>query len=198
MDMETGYGIRKLCPIQVKTLDLQSLWRWGTLTQYYDPLLRCFTFKDFQLALTLEEYERIIGLPLAKSPPYLFGGQYPSWALVAKLLKTSKREPGTTLREFREPTLKTDSINSSRKVTILFPHVEDYIDLADLDTFLAKKDRGENLVIVVLANTYYTLNYCHEKHGTGLRCCTSLLYLWITAYLFQTKRRATCPIKDHH
>ncbi|RDX68075.1 hypothetical protein CR513_52975, partial [Mucuna pruriens] len=41
------------------------------LTQYYDSPLRCFTFKDFQLAPTLEEYERLLGLPLAKSPTYL-------------------------------------------------------------------------------------------------------------------------------
>ncbi|RDX73768.1 hypothetical protein CR513_46575, partial [Mucuna pruriens] len=44
------------------------------------------------LAPTLEEYERIIGMPLAKSLPYLFKGQYPSWALVAKLLRISKLE----------------------------------------------------------------------------------------------------------
>ncbi|RDX95786.1 hypothetical protein CR513_21643, partial [Mucuna pruriens] len=48
------------------------------LAQNYDPHLRCFTIRDFQLAPTLEEYERIISMPLAKSPPYLFKEQNPS------------------------------------------------------------------------------------------------------------------------
>ncbi|RDX71025.1 hypothetical protein CR513_49669, partial [Mucuna pruriens] len=61
----------------------------SALSQYYDPPLRCFTFRDFQLAPTLEKRERIIRLSLARSPPYLFRGQYPSWALVAKLLKVA-------------------------------------------------------------------------------------------------------------
>ncbi|RDX71857.1 hypothetical protein CR513_48737, partial [Mucuna pruriens] len=124
MDVEIGYNIRNLHPIQAKTPDLQSLRLWGshlkgqwcrtfegrhdnqlslldvevqlgalsTLTQYYDPPLKCFTFRDFQLAPTLKEYERLLGLHMAKSPPYLFRGYYPSWASVAKLLKMSELE----------------------------------------------------------------------------------------------------------
>ncbi|RDY10312.1 hypothetical protein CR513_05180, partial [Mucuna pruriens] len=57
------------------------------LIQYYDLPLRCFTFQGFQLAPTLEEYERLLGIPCDKSPPYLFRGHYLSWALVARLLK---------------------------------------------------------------------------------------------------------------
>ncbi|RDY05193.1 hypothetical protein CR513_10975, partial [Mucuna pruriens] len=40
------------------------------LFQYYDPPIRCFTFRDFQIAPTLEEYERLLGLPLAEFPHY--------------------------------------------------------------------------------------------------------------------------------
>ncbi|RDY12195.1 hypothetical protein CR513_03054, partial [Mucuna pruriens] len=52
---------------------------------------------------------------------------------------------------------------------VLFPHLEDYIDLTVVDAFLAKRDGGENLVIAVLANTYYTLNYYYEKNEKSLR-----------------------------
>ncbi|RDY00993.1 hypothetical protein CR513_15750, partial [Mucuna pruriens] len=55
------------------------------LFQYYDSPMRCFTFKDFQLAPTLEEYERLLGFPLAK-------GHYPSSALVAKMLMVLELE----------------------------------------------------------------------------------------------------------
>ncbi|RDX66211.1 hypothetical protein CR513_55045, partial [Mucuna pruriens] len=54
----------------------------SVLTQYYDPSLRCFTFKDFKLTPTLEveEYECLLGLPLAKTSYYFYRGHYPSWA----------------------------------------------------------------------------------------------------------------------
>ncbi|RDX76681.1 hypothetical protein CR513_43303, partial [Mucuna pruriens] len=81
---------------------------------------------------------------------------------------------------------------------VLFPRIEDYVDLAAIDTFLGKKDRGKSSVVEVLANTYYTLNYCHEKNGRGLRCCTSLLYLWMTTHLFHSKGRTKCPIEYHN
>ncbi|KAI5430408.1 hypothetical protein KIW84_034840 [Lathyrus oleraceus] len=38
--------------------------------QYYDPPLRCFTFKDFQLALTIEEYEKLLGWYVKERPPF--------------------------------------------------------------------------------------------------------------------------------
>ena len=42
------------------------------LTQYYDQLLRCFTFGNFQLAPTIEEFKRILGCPIGGRKPYLF------------------------------------------------------------------------------------------------------------------------------
>ncbi|RDX66147.1 hypothetical protein CR513_55115, partial [Mucuna pruriens] len=167
----------------------------STLTEYYDLPLRCFTFKDFQLAPTLEEYERLLGLLLAK-------GHYPSWALVAKLLRVSELEimkkkrnrnnlegiQRIYLEERLHQLLREEDWPAFIDVygllvygIILFPHLEDYIDLVTVDTFLAKKDRGENLVIAVLANTYYTLNYYYMKNEKSLRCCTPLLYLWMIA-----------------
>jgi hypothetical protein len=41
-----------------------------TIAQFYDPPLRCFTFSDFQLAPTLEEFERIIGRNLKDHNPF--------------------------------------------------------------------------------------------------------------------------------
>jgi len=35
-----------------------------TLAQYYDPPLRCFTFQDFQLVSTIEEFEQILDLSM--------------------------------------------------------------------------------------------------------------------------------------
>ncbi|RDX71673.1 hypothetical protein CR513_48947, partial [Mucuna pruriens] len=171
------------------------------------------------LAPTLEKYERLLGIPMARSPPYLFHGHYPSWALVAKLLKTSESEmlkrkrnkndldgfPRANIEDKLHQLHKEGDWQTFMDVyrlliydIVLFPQVEDYIDLATMDVFLAKKDRGENPVIVVLTNTYYTLNYYYEKNEKALRCCMLLLYLWMMAHLFHSKRRTTCPIEDHH
>ena len=36
----------------------------SVLVQFYDPLYRCFTFLDFQLLPTLEEYAYHVGIPI--------------------------------------------------------------------------------------------------------------------------------------
>lgn len=41
-----------------------------TLLQFYDPPLRCFTFLYYQLAMTLEEYSCILGIPIKLQVPF--------------------------------------------------------------------------------------------------------------------------------
>ena len=36
----------------------------STLVQFYDPVYHCFTFPDYQLTPTLEEYSQLIDLPI--------------------------------------------------------------------------------------------------------------------------------------
>ncbi|RDX72863.1 hypothetical protein CR513_47591, partial [Mucuna pruriens] len=170
----------------------------STLTQYYDPPLRCFTFRDFQLAPTLEEYDRLIGMTCHESPPYLFGGHYPSWATVARLFKVPKSVRLQQLQEEGDWLTFVDVYGLLVYGIVLFPHIECYVDLAAIDAFLGKRDKGEHPVVIVLANTYYTLDYCSRKKGKGLRCCTSLLFLWLTAHLFHSGKRMKCPIEDHY
>ena len=45
----------------------------SALIQFYDPPLRCFTFQDFQLAPTLEEFDRILNF--SKDKAYVGIGQ---------------------------------------------------------------------------------------------------------------------------
>ncbi|RDX75745.1 hypothetical protein CR513_44339, partial [Mucuna pruriens] len=49
---------------------------------------------------------------------------------------------------------------------LLFPRLENYIDAAAVEAFLAQRDRQENPTMAVLANTYYTLTT--EKRGQEL------------------------------
>ncbi|KAI5423032.1 hypothetical protein KIW84_046150 [Lathyrus oleraceus] len=42
----------------------------SVLVQFYDPLYRCFTFPDFQLLPTLEEYAYLVGIPILDQLPF--------------------------------------------------------------------------------------------------------------------------------
>lgn len=42
-----------------------------TLMQLYDPPMRCFTFQDYELALTLEEYSHILGVGIKDQVPFV-------------------------------------------------------------------------------------------------------------------------------
>jgi len=57
------------------------------LFQFYDPSYRCFTFQDFQLVLTLEEFLQIMGCPLANEKPYHYIGHPYIWEVFAGLLQ---------------------------------------------------------------------------------------------------------------
>ena len=63
-----------------------------TLAQYYDPLLRCFTFQDFQLVPTIEEFEHILGLLMKGKVPYRYLGQHISTITLAGILKVHPTE----------------------------------------------------------------------------------------------------------
>lgn len=58
----------------------------AVLSQYYDPPLRCFTFKDFQLAPTIEEYENLLGWYVKDHPPFTKLGEPLTHESVTKAL----------------------------------------------------------------------------------------------------------------
>ena len=63
-----------------------------SLAQYYDQPLRCFTFGDFQMVPTVEEFEEILGCPLGGRKPYLFFGFLPSLSKIAAVVGDSAKE----------------------------------------------------------------------------------------------------------
>ena len=67
-----------------------SVEAFASLTQYYDQSLRCFTYGDFQLAPTIEEFKGILRCPIGARKPYLFSGYYPSMVRIAGVVKISE------------------------------------------------------------------------------------------------------------
>ncbi|RDX82957.1 hypothetical protein CR513_36202, partial [Mucuna pruriens] len=109
---------------------------------------------------------------------------------MAKLLRISKAKEWPRRHPEGQPRGQTRPTPARGRFASLHGH---YVDLAAIDTFLTEKDRGENLVIAILANTYYSLNYFYERNGKGLRCCTSLLYLWLMPTFSTTKEEQLSP-----
>ncbi|RDX73292.1 hypothetical protein CR513_47123, partial [Mucuna pruriens] len=147
----------------------------STLTQFYDPSIRNFTFQDYQLDPTIEEYEHILGQSLVERQPYLYEGNFSSWAKVAELLKVTKPEL-MGKRPKRNGEAFIDVLRVDLYVIILLPSLNDYIDRVAMDVFWAFLEK-KNPVVVMLANTYYRLNNSREGSRRRLSYCPHALCL---------------------
>ncbi|KAI5418500.1 hypothetical protein KIW84_042937 [Lathyrus oleraceus] len=57
----------------------------SVLGQFYDTLYRCFTFLDFQLVPTLEDYSHLLGIPVSSRVPLVDWRRFPDLILLLKL-----------------------------------------------------------------------------------------------------------------
>ena len=63
-----------------------------TLMQLYDPLMICFTFQNYQLASTLEEYSYIMGVEIKHQVPFININELPKFHHIAEALNLEKKE----------------------------------------------------------------------------------------------------------
>ncbi|XP_027364318.1 uncharacterized protein LOC113871419 [Abrus precatorius] len=187
------------------------------LAQYYDSPLRCFTFQDFQLAPTLEEFEQILDLPLEGQQPYRPMEHHASLPTIANVLRIHPAELQQAYQErhqnrgFTRDFLERHMHNLVEKEhwetfmdvlaltiygIVLFPRHDNFVDLAAIDVFLACKNRSENPVSAILADVYCTLSFCDERKGKKIICCLPMLYIWLTAHVFKRPSEIKCLIAD--
>lgn len=89
----TSYGeILNLLTVKVNTRALVSL------AQFYDSSLQCFTFRDFHLAPTIEEFERILGRYLKDFSPFTNLGEIPSLDMIVAALSLPVRDVVSCLK----------------------------------------------------------------------------------------------------
>jgi len=188
----------------------------SSLTQYYDQPLRCFTFGDFQLTPTVEEFEEILGCPLGGRKPYLFSRFYPSLARISKIVKISAQEldqgkqvkngvvgvprkcleaKARALASQDEWALFIDVLALLIFRVVLFPNMDGLVDLAAIDAFLAFHDLKESSVVAILADLYDTFDRRCEKDSARIVCCTPALYVCLVAHLFCLERRHVCSLE---
>ncbi|KAH1249765.1 hypothetical protein GmHk_05G013059 [Glycine max] len=189
-----------------------------SLAQYYDQPLRCFTFGDFQMVPTIEEFEEILGCPLGGRKPYLFSGFLPSLSKIAAMVGDSAKELDRTKqtqngvvglpRKYMEG--KARDMASQEKWgpfadilallifgVVLFPNVDGLVDLATIDAFLAYHHSKESPVVAILADLFDTFDRRCEKNSARIVCCLPALCVWLISHLFRQDARHPCPLQSY-
>ncbi|XP_006605189.1 uncharacterized protein [Glycine max] len=174
-----------------------------TLVQFYDPLYHCFTFPDYQLVPTLEEYSYLVGLPVPDKIPFhgFEPTPKPSDIAAALHLKTSIIQANLTSKGglqgfpthflYQQASIFAEAASTLAFHSILalliyglllFPNIDNFIDINAIKIFLTK-----NPVPTLLANTYHSI---HDRTQAGrgtISCCAPLLYQWFTFHLPQSR-----------
>ncbi|KAL5128321.1 hypothetical protein HKD37_14G040587 [Glycine soja] len=189
-----------------------------SLAQYYDQPLRCFTFGDFQMVPTIEEFEEILGCPLGGRKPYLFSGFLPSLSKIAAVVGDSAKELDRTKqtrngvvglpRKYLEG--KARDMASQEKWgpfadilallifgVVLFPNVDGLVDLAAIDAFLAYHHSKESPVVAILTDLFDTFDRRCEKNSARIVCCLPALCVWLISHLFPQDMRHPCPLQSY-
>ncbi|XP_058764548.1 uncharacterized protein LOC131638006 [Vicia villosa] len=144
-------------------------WALYTLLQFYDYELRCFTFRDYQLAPTLEEYADILKIKVQRN--WKPNGGTHGFHVKFLIKKANALAVEKKWKEF----------NALLAVMIyglvLFPNISNFVDLTAVCLFM-----DQNPVPTLLADTYYTIHSRYGKKGS-VGGCLPLLYEWFTSHL---------------
>ncbi|KAI5396118.1 hypothetical protein KIW84_062352 [Lathyrus oleraceus] len=174
----------------------------SVLVPFYDPLYRCFTFPDYQLVPTLEEYAHLFGIHVSSKVPFSGLEEIPRSHLIAEALHLKKSEievhwvkkggffslPSDFL--IKEATAFAQARSGEAFEAIfmlliygldLFPNIDGFVDVNAIRLFLIG-----NHAPTLLGDMYFSLHLRNSKGGGTIVCCIPLLYKWFILHLPQT------------
>ena len=188
------YGaLLSLLSVQMKEGLLQ------TLIQFYDPVYHCFTFPDYQLMPTLEEYSQLLRIPIANTVPFSGSEKVPEPDVLAKILHLTESDIEKNfitrggVRGFKSKFLIEKASYFAKAGCgvifeyyfalliyglLLFPNMEGFVDSTALCIFLSG-----NPVPTLLGDAYHSVHYRTLKKGGTVVCCVPLLYKWFISHL---------------
>ncbi|XP_050895746.1 uncharacterized protein LOC127102417 [Lathyrus oleraceus] len=164
----------------------------NTLVQFYDPLYHCFTFPDYQLMPTLEEYSYWFGLLVSDKLSFSGSEKTPTPVAIAEALHLEMSVAkanftkkggilGPTSRFLLEKAFifaEEDSKDAFEAIfalliygIVLFPNIDDFVDVNVVRIFLI-----DNLVPTLLGDTYHSIHHKTKKGGGTILYCGPLLY----------------------
>ncbi|KAI5417974.1 hypothetical protein KIW84_042560 [Lathyrus oleraceus] len=197
LGFKARYG--KLLPLLTTQVDEGLM---GTLVQFYDPLYHCFSFLDFQLLPTLEEYAHLVGIPILDQLSFSGLESIPTSQEIADMLHideslvkahmTNKGGIQGLPSEFliAQATVYGKAMSEDAFEVIfvlliyglvLFPNIDKFVDVNAIRIFSAL-----NPVLTLLGDTYVSLHLRNAKGGGAIVCCLPLLYKWFISHLPQT------------
>ncbi|KAI5441030.1 hypothetical protein KIW84_010475 [Lathyrus oleraceus] len=172
------------------------------LVQFYDPLYRCFTFPDYQLVPTLEEYAHLLGMPVSDKVPFSGLEEILISHVIVESLHLKKYEiyahlvkKGGIIGLTSEFLIgraivfaQVGSMNAFKAIFVLliygltlFPNIDGFVDVNSIRIFLIR-----NLILTLLGDMYFSLHLRNSKGGGTIVCCVTLLYKWFISHLPQT------------
>ncbi|CAL5192357.1 unnamed protein product [Lathyrus oleraceus] len=197
LGFKARYG--KLLPLLTTQVDEGLM---STLAQFYDPLYHCFSFPDFQLLPTLEEYSHLIGIPILDQVPFSGLESIPTAREIASLLHIDEdliRANLTTkggIQGFPSEFLISQATFYGKSMSedafealfvlliyglVLFPNFDKFVDMNAIRIFSVL-----NPVPTLLGDAYVSLHLRNAKGGGVIVCCLPLLYKWFISHLPQT------------
>ncbi|XP_058742194.1 uncharacterized protein LOC131614696 [Vicia villosa] len=171
----------------------------NTMIRFYDPLLHCFTYRDFQLVPTLEEFSSILGLPVLDQMPYTGEEETPKLEDVAAALHLPRSEikkvwvnkgdytgvPIDFLYSQADILINAMSMDALEKVLacliygqVLLPRYDKIVDVIALKIFISN-----NPVPTLLGDLLHSI---HHRSSKGKGCvlgCAPILHKWFISHL---------------
>src|SRR3954466_6031279 len=169
------------------------------LFQFFDPEHHCFTFPDYQLVPTFEEFSDLLGIPISDHLPFtgLESTPKPETIAAALHLKRSDIASNWDTKNGVEGLsakflfgkalqfLKAMSYHAFEDVLalliyslVLFPNPDQFIDVHAIKIFLT-----HNPVPTLLGDILHSLHSRVIKKRGTLMCCTPLLARWFISHL---------------
>ncbi|XP_050897724.1 uncharacterized protein LOC127104587 [Lathyrus oleraceus] len=174
----------------------------SVLSYFYDPTYHCFTFLDYQLSLTLEEFTYIAGIPIRNKVPFIGGKEVPKSHIIGASLHVPKAEEenglttkggisGFPIKYLVERASRYANMGSNDVFEeiltlmiygiLLFPSFKDFVDMDAIQVFMTC-----NSVPTLLGDVYYSIHFRTEKKGGWVCCCAPILYKWFISHLPQS------------
>ncbi|XP_050915729.1 uncharacterized protein LOC127130805 [Lathyrus oleraceus] len=137
-------------------------------TQFYNPTLHCFTFQDFLLAPTVEEFAHLLQLLVKNQVPYMIEDNFPNFAEIEKALHMKKN-----LIEF---SFRVKGNTNGLPSKFLFEKATVFANSGSWDAFYAA-------LITHLWSGAIPNRRRNMKKGRTINCCIPLLHKWIMTHL---------------
>ncbi|XP_050909013.1 uncharacterized protein LOC127122769 [Lathyrus oleraceus] len=137
------------------------------LSHFYDPTYHCFTFPDYPLSPTLEEFAYIVRIPIRDKVPFIGGEEVPKSHVIGASLHVPKVEV--------EKGLITKGGISGFPIKYLVERASHYADMNDVFE-----------VPTLLGDVYYSIHFRTEKKGGWVCCCGPILYKGFISHLPQS------------